>query len=185
MFSVQPQMAKSLFAFDAQRGTLDPLMGRPRASVTLGEPVPPPVEPRLLEQAQTLAFNSARPDVPVAEITLGLERLSSEAEAGAQPELQAAVETAQSAFQSATDEAGLAAAREQLSEALVDFVHTRSGLMGLGPSRLPHPRRRCRRANSRRTTKCARSSSRRAREVLASAREALAALHHEPAGSNT
>ena len=61
MFSVQPQMAKSLFAFDAQRGTLDPLMGRPhgvgharRAGTAAGQP-------RLLEQAQTLAFASARP----------------------------------------------------------------------------------------------------------------------------
>ena len=33
MFSVQPQMAKSLFAFDAERGTLNPLMGRPQPPV--------------------------------------------------------------------------------------------------------------------------------------------------------
>ncbi|HRI18030.1 MAG TPA: Hpt domain-containing protein, partial [Burkholderiaceae bacterium] len=139
MFSVQPQMAKSLFAFDAARGTLDPLMGRPQAAVVVGEPATPAVEPRLLEQAQSLAFSSARADVPMADLARDLELLSGEARASEHAELVATVENAQSALESAQDEAEIAAARAQLSEALVDFVHTNSGLAPLEPE-LPAPR---------------------------------------------
>ena len=42
MFSVQPQLAKSLFAFDAESGTLNPLMGRPRPHMSEAEPAAPP-----------------------------------------------------------------------------------------------------------------------------------------------
>ncbi|TXC65415.1 hypothetical protein FSC37_02805 [Piscinibacter aquaticus] len=77
MLSVQPQMAKSLFVFDPRTGTLDPVMGR-GDSTRHGGSVPP-VEPRLIEQAQQLAFAAAQPDVPVAEVARDLERLSHEA----------------------------------------------------------------------------------------------------------
>jgi len=63
MLSVQPHMAKSLFVYDADAGTLAPLMGRSAAPKSpLGVA---PVEPRLLEQAQMLAFTSVREAVPV------------------------------------------------------------------------------------------------------------------------
>ena len=137
MFSVQPQMAKSLFAFDAQSGTLDPLMGRPQPHVVVGEPAPVAVAPRLIEQAQTLAFSSARADVDPAELARDLEALSQEAEAADQPGLVAAVSTAQAAFEAAVDEPAVAAAREQLSEALVEFVHTATGPIGLDPLPVP------------------------------------------------
>ena len=57
-----------------------------------------PVEPRLLEQAQMLAFTSVREDVPVEEVTRDLERLSHEAQAADQPALAAAVLKAQDAL---------------------------------------------------------------------------------------
>ena len=82
MLSVQPQMAKSLFTFNAATGTLAPVMGRTGSA----EPAPAaPVEPRLIEQAQMLAFSSVREDVPLQEVTRDLERLSHEAQAADQP----------------------------------------------------------------------------------------------------
>ena len=180
MFSVQPQMAKSLFAFDARRGTLDPLMGRPQAAVTLGEPAQPPVEPRLLEQAQSLAFSSARPDVPVAELARGLEQLSGEAEASAHPDLLAAIAGAQTALESAGDDAELAAAREQISEALVDFVHTHTGPMSLEPMPLAAAPAASAPAELEQDDEMREIFLEEAREVLEGGREALAALADEP-----
>ena len=124
MLSVQPQLAKSLFVFDAEAGTLAPVMGRAdpaRAS----KPGPAPVEARLIEQAQMLAFSSVRDDVPLQEVTLELERLSHEAQAADQPALAAAVLKAQEAILNAADDPiKVTTARGELSEALVDFVAT-------------------------------------------------------------
>ena len=134
MFSVQPQMAKSLFAFDAERGTLSPSMGRPQPPVTYGQPPASAVAPRLIEQAQTLAFSAARQDIAAAELTRDLAMLSQEARAADQSGLVATVSTAQAALESALDDAAVQAARERLSEALVDFVHTASEPGGLEPA---------------------------------------------------
>ena len=71
MLSVQPQLAKSLFVFNAEAGTLAPVMGRADPEKT-AKPGPTPVEPRLIEQAQMLAFSSVREDVPLQERLLGL-----------------------------------------------------------------------------------------------------------------
>ncbi|HZW74454.1 MAG TPA: hybrid sensor histidine kinase/response regulator, partial [Caldimonas sp.] len=125
MLSVQPQMAKSLFVYDGVAGTLAPVMGR---SAT---PKPPPIELRLIEQAQMLAFTSVREDVPVEEVKRDLDRLSQEAHAADQPALAAAVQTAQEALGAARDEIDIASARAELSEALVDFVATSTEPAGL------------------------------------------------------
>ena len=107
MLSVQPQMAKSLFAYDAEAGTLSPVMGRAVSTehMTIGLPAPAPVEPRLIEQAQMLAFSSVREDVPLVEVTRDLERLSHEAQAADQPALAATVLKAQEAIERAEDAA--------------------------------------------------------------------------------
>ncbi len=48
MLAVQPALAKTLFVYDAESGSLSPVMGRSgRATVVLGEPVAIPVEPVL------------------------------------------------------------------------------------------------------------------------------------------
>ncbi len=141
MLSVQPQMAKSLFVYDAQAGTLSPLMGRSasaRHATNLAVPAPesaaaPAVEPRLIEQAQSLAFAAISDRVPLDEVTRELEQLSQEAQHAEQPVLLATVSLAQAAIEQATDENQVAAAREQLSEALVEFVHTASEPVGLEP----------------------------------------------------
>ena len=128
MLSVQPQMAKSLFVFDARSGTLSPLMGRSaaarQASNLSTTHAPAPVEPRLIEQAQSLSLTAASDHVPLDEVTRDLDRLSHEAQVAEQPELVAAVEHAKDAIEHAHNTEEVAAAREQLSEALSDFVHT-------------------------------------------------------------
>ncbi|HEX4233562.1 MAG TPA: Hpt domain-containing protein [Caldimonas sp.] len=137
MLSVQPQMAKSLFVYDAEAGTLAPVMGRSAAPKSA--PGAAPIEPRLLEQAQMLAFTSVREDVPVEEVRRDLDRLSHEAQAADQPALAAAVLKAQDALVKAQDPIDIASARGELSEALVDFVATSTEPQGLAPVSAPVP----------------------------------------------
>ncbi len=137
MLSVQPQMAKSLFTYDAETGVLAPVMGRAESTPA---PAPAPVEPRLIEQAQMLAFTSVREDVPLQEVTRDLERLSHEAQAADQPGLAAAVLRAQEALVKASDDPiTIASARGELSEALVDFVATATEPAGFAPVSEPVP----------------------------------------------
>ncbi len=133
MLSVQPQMAKSLFRFDADSGTLSPVMGR--GAVHAPSASAPAVDPRLIEQAQLLAVSSVSEDVSVEDVSRDLERLSHEAQAADQPALAATVLKAQEALEAAQDPEGLATARGDLSEALSDFVTTASDPVGLEPER--------------------------------------------------
>ena len=135
MLSVQPALAKSLFAYDAEAGTLSPVMGRSdRKSVAPCEPAPVAAQPRLIEQAQMLAFNAARDDVSTDAVARDLDRLSQEATAADQTALAATVNKARIALDAAGDADAVRAARDQLSEALADFVHSSSELTSLGPS---------------------------------------------------
>ncbi len=132
MLSVQPNLVKSLFVYDPQAGVLAPVMGRGNGAQ--GEPQRsslPQVEPRLIEQVQSLSLNAVRDDVPLAEVTRDLERLSQEAHAADQPGLAAMASTAQTALQQAVDDEDASAVRGDVSEALADFVHTASGPIGL------------------------------------------------------
>ena len=135
MLSVQPQMAKSLFTYDVESGTLSPVMGRGAVhapATTRAATAAAPVDQRLIEQAQLLAFSSVREDVPVAEVSRDLERLSHEAQAADQPALAATVLKAQEALEQAGDsQAEAAVVRGELSEALVDFVSTASDPVGI------------------------------------------------------
>jgi chemosensory pili system protein ChpA (sensor histidine kinase/response regulator) len=129
MLSVQPQLAKSLFVFDADAGTLNPLMGRRTEKAWPGHELPAiavPVQPRLIEQVQSLAVAAIREDVPMAEVSRDLERLSHEALVADQPALAATVAAAQAAFDGAADAFDETAAREQLAVAMNDFVVTAS-----------------------------------------------------------
>ena len=136
MLSVQPQMAKSLFVYDARSGTLSPVMGRSQGRPDgAAGPVDAArsVEPRLIEQAQQLAISAGRQATPVAEVARGLERLSNEAMAADQGLLAATVRKAQAALGQAQSEADVDSVRGKLSEALADFVSSRSDAVGLGP----------------------------------------------------
>jgi chemosensory pili system protein ChpA (sensor histidine kinase/response regulator) len=132
MLSVQPQMAKSLFSYDAVDGTLSPVMGRGEQRSIHTSPAPLPVEPQLIEQAQMLAFSAVRDDVPVEDVSRDLERLSQGAQAADQTTLAATVSHAQTALLDAHgDLDDIASVRGRLSEALVDFVATASSPVGL------------------------------------------------------
>ena len=120
MLSVQPDWPSRSFPTTRQR-RVGAVMGRAGAAPSQ----PAPVELRLIEQAQLLAFSSVRDDVPLQEVTRDLERLSHEAQAADQPALAAAVLKAQEAIDKAADDPiTIATARGELSEALVDFVAT-------------------------------------------------------------
>ena len=197
MLSVQPQMAKSLFTYDAESGTLSPVMGRGAEvhapALARAATAAAPVDQRLIEQAQLLAFSSVREDVPVAEVSRDLERLSHEAQAADQPALAATVLRAQEALEQAGDSTVEAAAvRGELSEALVDFVSTASDPVGLDPDVSPSPRgkvsapMRLDFAPSTGSAQLAQDDEMReifleeAREVLGNAKDASAALNDAP-----
>jgi len=134
MLSVQPQMAKSLFVYDAETGALNPVMGRSehRSVSEHTAAAAAAVEPSLIEQAQQLAFTAASDDVSLEEVSRDLERLSQHAQAADQPSLAATVSHAQAALEQAEgDAANIASVRDQISEAMVDFVITASGPIGL------------------------------------------------------
>ncbi len=130
MFNVQPALAKSLFAFDSKAGQLRAIAagGSHRASGFGGlEPaLSTPVEPRLIEQAQSLAMAAAHPEVPLAEVRSELDRLSHEAMVADQPELADTMHQVKSAFEVAVNDDERRAVREELAQAMADFVHTSS-----------------------------------------------------------
>ncbi|MDP9045947.1 MAG: Hpt domain-containing protein, partial [Pseudomonadota bacterium] len=189
MLSVQPQMAKSLFTFDAETGTLEPVMGR-SADATVPPltvvSAPPAVEPRLIEQAQMLAFSSVREDVPLADVTRDLERLGHEAHAADQPALAAATRKAREAIDQASDPAGVTAARGELSETLVDFVASSTEPIALEPVAAPVPAPAPEFALSTRSAELAQDDEMReifleeANEVLGDARAAIEGLAGTP-----
>lgn len=132
MLSVQPQMAKALFIFDAEAGILTPVMGREVLGPSSHETeVLPSVEHRLVEQAQALADSASRDDIPVEQLSRNLEMLFQEACAAEQLNLVAAVSQAKATLDQASDAQEEAEAREQLSEALVDFAKSTSEAVGL------------------------------------------------------
>ena len=146
MLSVQPQLAKSLFVYDSATGNLNPVMGRSEAPTRLETHAaaeqnavaqvtpttgPSATAPRLLEQAQLLAFAAMRDDVPTLEVTRELERLTQAAQVADQPMLYAAAQKARGAIAMASGEAEVAIARASLSDALIDFLATSSAPMGL------------------------------------------------------
>ena len=81
-------------------------------------PAPAKVEPRLIEQAQSLSLTAASDHVPLDEVSRDLDRLSHEAQAASQPELVAAVEHAKDAIAHSHNTEEVAAAREQLAQQL-------------------------------------------------------------------
>jgi len=149
MLSVQPAMAKTLFVFDAEHGLLRSVAGggRNRASgfgaldaLTSAMPV----EPRLIEQAQALALAAAHADVPTADVSRELERLSQEAMVADQPVLAETMHQVKGALEQARSEAERRAVRDDLAQAMTDFVHTSSEAAGLDetprtPARAPLP----------------------------------------------
>jgi chemosensory pili system protein ChpA (sensor histidine kinase/response regulator) len=133
MLNVQPAMAKSLFAFDARSGHLRAVVASQGRSGTgasrpMGLDTQPavltPVEPRLIEQAQSLAIAAAHPEVPLVEVRHELDRLSNEAMVADQPVLAETMQQVKSAFEVAANDDERRAVREELAQAMTDFVQS-------------------------------------------------------------
>ena len=146
MVGVQPQVAKSLFRFDAATGQLRTTTPRAeRRSGYSGFSGFDPLEteqPALVEKAQTIALaaGQAQPD----RQTLGhdLQQLSLQARAADQHDLADVASRAQSTLAQATgpDDVGLAA--RELADSLQAFVNTQEGALPppIEPSRpVPPP----------------------------------------------
>jgi chemosensory pili system protein ChpA (sensor histidine kinase/response regulator) len=127
MLAAQPHVAKSLFVFDVKSGALSPLMGRSAAArQATNLNVVPAIEPHLIEQAQAISITAVSDHMPLDELSRDLERLYSDAKIADQPDLAATVVAAQEAIENASSVVQVQEAREQLSEAMVEFVHTAS-----------------------------------------------------------
>ncbi len=125
MLSVQPQMAKSLFAYDPDAGLLQPIMGRrdDHSELTAHAALAgSALEQQLIDQARQLANDANKKEVSAAELVLGLERLARDASAADRTGLARATRDAQQALVDAANGAGVSAAREMVSKAMTDFV---------------------------------------------------------------
>jgi chemosensory pili system protein ChpA (sensor histidine kinase/response regulator) len=148
MINVQPAMAKALFAYDAKAGQLRAVVatrarGRVSAFGALDTQAGAlaPVEPRLIEQAQSLATAASHPEVPLVEVRHELDRLSQEAMVADQPVLAETMQQVKSAFEVAINDDERRAVREELAQAMNEFVHstTAASLDELPPLSRPLP----------------------------------------------
>ena len=155
MLGVQPNLVKSLFAFNADTGVLAPIMGRAaqpaEADVDPVEVMARPAEElerqRAQDVAETLVDSLSRDDVPMLSLSDELQSLADSPLVQEQPELAASVATAQEALGRATeagdlqDDAAEQQARDDMSAALSDFVQSVSQPMELDllPESQPAP----------------------------------------------
>lgn len=140
MLGVQPTLAKSLFSFDAATGIFAPVMGRTTAPTWTGSALPGvvmPPEPRLVEQAQALAVQASRDDLPAEDLVRELDLMAQSAEVAEQPQLASTVAHAQVALEMAASEDEAQAVREQLVHSIQDFVASTSDPVDLAPDVLP------------------------------------------------
>ncbi|HSI48352.1 MAG TPA: Hpt domain-containing protein [Ideonella sp.] len=117
MLGVQPQLAKSLFRFDADTGRFSALMGRARSAAA-----EPAVEPRLADQLQTLARDAAKDELSNEDLGRHLEGLADQAVAADQPSLAVAATQARQALAKAQDAVEEEAARADVVQALSDLA---------------------------------------------------------------
>ncbi|BDI08213.1 hybrid sensor histidine kinase/response regulator [Sphaerotilus microaerophilus] len=126
MLSVQPQMARSLFRYDASTGILAPVMGRSAMA------------PDLIDRAHAIAAAVQRDEVPLQAVSAQIDALSKERQVTRQPALTASLTAAQEALDRIDHQAGAEeAAREHVAQALNDFVATATNPVGLEPVAAP------------------------------------------------
>jgi chemosensory pili system protein ChpA (sensor histidine kinase/response regulator) len=121
MLSVQPQMARALFAFDAAEGRLRAVMGRRTQRLSAFGGFDDALAPALVDQAQSLAQAAAQQAVPDDALKLGLQRLSQQALLADERQLAEKMVSAQAALERAGDEAGRQAARAGLAQAVAEL----------------------------------------------------------------
>jgi chemosensory pili system protein ChpA (sensor histidine kinase/response regulator) len=127
MLSVQPGLAKSLFRFDPETGSLSAVMGQSErvsafaafdeATAPAPLPAPEPVPP-LLEQLQAVAALAAEPAVADADLVRRIEPLAQQALAADQRELARLLGSAQAALRGDAGDAERHSVRLQLAQAL-------------------------------------------------------------------
>ena len=137
MLSVQPQLAKSLFRFDAETGSLSAVMGKsdrvsafaqldePQAAV--GEQAP---QVPLLTQVQALGAAASQSALSDQALALEAERLSQQAVAADLPELARLLSHAHAGLRESVDPARRRALRAELAAAVL-------GLADPGPQAEP------------------------------------------------
>jgi chemosensory pili system protein ChpA (sensor histidine kinase/response regulator) len=124
MLSVQPQLAKSLFHYDAATGSLSAVMGQSErvsafAAFDDTQTLEGPSAPLpLLEQLQTVAAAAGGSQVSDAELAHRLEPLAPQALAADQPELARLLGRAQSILRQGGDEAARREVRSDLARAV-------------------------------------------------------------------
>ena len=125
MLSVQPQLAKSLFRFDPETGSLSAVMGRTeRASAFAGldeatlpmAMAPDTASAPLVDQVQGLARAAADPGVADGQLARDAERLAQAATAADQRELAQLLATAHRGLREGNDAATRARMRGELAE---------------------------------------------------------------------
>ncbi len=133
MMGVQPALAKSLFAWDAEKGILNPLMGREKKThLSTDDPVEAiaqHVQAVQRVEAQTAAEGVAealvRQDVSLSEVSDQLDKLGETAHVLEQTELSDTVALAKAVLasaQEAQDDQMLEAAREHVSQVVADLA---------------------------------------------------------------
>ena len=129
MLAVQPALAKNLFRFDPETGSLSAVMGQTERvsafaafddskSGDASAALPSSSAVPLLEQLRELASLAALPGVADEDIAHRLEPLAQQAYAAGQPELARLLAGAQNTLRSAADPAACLAVRRDLAEAV-------------------------------------------------------------------
>ena len=119
MLSVQPQLAKKLFSFDAEQGKLLAVMALPARQSVVGDldASAATAEP-LVDQAQTLALAATHSAMSDAELVRQLEALSERATVDDQAELARVTTQAHQALDAAVDDDSRQAAKANLAQAV-------------------------------------------------------------------
>jgi chemosensory pili system protein ChpA (sensor histidine kinase/response regulator) len=121
LLGVQPQLAKSLFKFDAESGRLETVMGR-TDQVAAAEPEAPSAgESELMEQVQSLAAAAGDDGASKAEIMHKLEELAQQAVASDEKGIADAAKAARTALARSDDNAATEV-RQELAQAMSDFA---------------------------------------------------------------
>ncbi len=147
MLSVQPQMAKSLFKFDHATGTLQSVVRR-RAGDREGsrdsgfgrmDTGPNTASPQLVSQVEALALTAAHPEVSNESVARDLQRLSQEAYVSDQPVLAETMASVHTALTEAKSAGEQKAVRDELAQAMADFVSSTAEVTRLQPELAPLP----------------------------------------------
>jgi chemosensory pili system protein ChpA (sensor histidine kinase/response regulator) len=147
MLSVQPQMAKSLFKFDSATGTLQSVVRR-KAGDREGsrdsgfgrmDAGPNTASPQLVNQVEALALTAAHPEVSNESVARDLQRLSQEAYVSDQPVLAETMASVHTALTEAKSAGEQKAVRDELAQAMADFVSSTSEVTRLQPELAPLP----------------------------------------------